>query len=99
MIASLKDVFWVTAMIGGLGLFFLVYSLRVIIQMIAAGFNQTQENIDCLAGLMLVKRSMRKPINQKRFTATEAYVRAGSTLFINTGIVIGCMGALLSVFG
>ena len=98
MIASFSDAFLVIGIVGGLGLFFLIYGLRLIMQMISVGFNKTQENVDRLAKLVPVKRGVRKPINQKQFTATEAYVCAGFALFIAAGIVMGCIGALISVF-
>ena len=92
------DIFLRVAVIGGLGLFSLIHSARIIKQMIATNSNKTQEDIDRLAKLAPMKHGERKPINGEYFIATEAYLCAGITLFISIGIFIGCMGALISSF-
>ena len=98
MITSFLDIFLMVTFAGGLGLFFLIYSLRIIKQMIVTGLNKTQENIDRLVKLAPAKHGIRKLMARKRFTGIEAYVYVGVTLLVSICAVIGCIGAFISVF-
>ena len=98
MVVSFQDVFVMVTIVGGLGLFCLIYSLRLIKQMIATGQNKTQENIDHLARLAPSKHDKRMLNPRYHFTIGEAYARAWLGLLISIVAVIGCIGAFISVF-
>ena len=98
MITSFLDVFVMVTIIGGLGLFSLTYGLQLIKQMIAAGQDKTQENIDRLARLAPSKRDRRMLNSRYHFTTREAFARAWIGLFVSICAAIGCIGAFISVF-